>query len=225
MAAERFEPAALVTGRAAEPQLVERHRGADPQRGAGPALGDRRPGADGGSIPGVRVNVGGVGGSRHHSAAGPGTEHVDPGHAVRPSGLGEQRQGGVEIIRPVGIDGQHRAGDRAQAHPRPEDHPGQSHPADGGLEQRVVGSGPEREHLAVGFQQPQLGHVRAEGPCCAVVLAVDVAGDRPADRDVLSAGQHRNDPAGRNQLAQQPAERHPGLGGHGPALRRRGRTR
>ena len=51
----------------------------------------------------------------------------------------------------------------------------------------------------------------AKGPRRPMVLAVDIAGDRAADGDVLSAGDDRHHPTAGHERMQQLADRHPCL--------------
>ena len=56
-------------------------------------------------------------------------------------------------------------------------------------------AGPELQHLPGRGQQPERQHMAAERARGAVVLAVDVAGDRAADGHVLGTRHDRHDPA------------------------------
>ncbi len=220
--AEGLEPAALVAGARTEPQLVERadrprpeQPGREPGRDRG-AGGHRRPA-------GVRAGLlsGRVLGAGDDAAARPGAEQVEPGDAMGAARAREDRQRRVEVADAVGVDDEQRALHAAQHQARPDDHAGQAHPAERRLERGVAGL--DLEQLAAAGDEPECLHVAAERAGAAVVLAVDVAGDRPAERHVLGAGNDRHDEAVGGEQGEQLADRHPGLGGDVP--RRRGRAR
>ena len=98
----------------------------------------------------------------------------------------------------------HQAGlDRDQAERGVEDDPGQSHAADRRPEQLGIVVGPDLDDGRVGEHHPQSDDVVAERPVAMVVLAVDVAGDRPADRDEPRSGRDRHEPSPRHDDRQQ----------------------
>ena len=70
---------------------------------------------------------------------------------------------------------------------------------------------------AVGHQHRHRPQVVAERTVDVVVLAVDVAGDRPAERHEAGAGRDRHEEALRHQMAQQVVEADAGVGRHEPA--------
>jgi hypothetical protein len=125
-------------------------------------------------------------------------------------------QGAVEIADAVGVDRHERAAHRGQLDLCPQNDSGQAHAAERGLEQGIPRL--QRVLFARGREQPDRQDVASERPRRAVVLAVDVAGDRAADRHVLGPGDDRDHPPGRHQPGQQLADRHAGRRGENPGL-------
>ena len=74
----------------------------------------------------------------------------------------------------------------------PGDEPGQPEPTHGRSEERIPGS--EGSHRSIRPAKAEGEDVPAERPGPVVVLAVDVVGHRPAEGDVLGAGQDRRQP-------------------------------
>lgn len=75
----------------------------------------------------------------------------------------------------------------------PHDDAGETVAPDGGPEQFGVLAGrSEMTDLAVGGQQVHAAHVVTEAASAVMVLAVDIAGDRPADGDLPGSRQHRD---------------------------------
>ena len=75
--------------------------------------------------------------------------------------------------------------------------------------------GPDVDDRAVGEQQRQPVHVAAERAVDVVVLAVDVAGDRPADGDEPGAGGDGHEEAAGHDHPQQVVDADPGADGDG----------
>jgi hypothetical protein len=122
----------------------------------------------------------------------------------------------VEVAGALGVDPHQRGLHRLEPHGRGEDHPGQAHPAGGGVEQ--IGAARDDPDPAVGRQQLQGDHVPRERARDVVVLAVDVGADRPADGDVARAGGDRHEPAERQQQAHQRVQGDARVAEHGAAL-------
>ncbi len=142
----------------------------------------------------------------------PFAEQVQPGDPVAAARAVEDRERLVERLEAIGVDRDQSAVDPLQRNPSPDDHAGQPHAADRRVEELAVLLGGQHEHVAGGGQQADFEHLRSKRPRGAVVLAMHVCGDRPADRHVLGPGHDRERPAGRRQGAQQLAERRAGLG-------------
>ena len=114
--------------------------------------------------------------------------------------VGEQREQLVEVAGAVGVDDEVRRLRAVQPDRRRDDHAGQPHAADGGPEQLGLGAvRGQRADRAVGGDQVHRQHVVAEAAVAVVVLAVDVGGDRAADRHLPGARQHRHPPAERQR--------------------------
>ena len=77
-------------------------------------------------------------------------------------------------------------------------------------------SGPSSTTEPSATQQGQAQHVVAERPLDVVVLAVDVAGDGPADGHEAGARRDRDEEAPGHGHAQQVVQAHPGGDGHRP---------
>ncbi len=196
---QRHDPAPLVPGRLAEPELVEgpdrqavEQPGRHPRRGRQPLARGRRPApARGGVRPAGRSSSGGVvAPGQHRPAEGPAPgQAVDPGHRVAVAVVARLHagQGVVEVGGPFGVDPDARRLDRGEPQRGRGHDPGQAHPAGGGPEQvpafGVVGValGVEVEPSGRGGQR-QRRDVLGEAPVPMVVLAVDVGGDGAARR-------------------------------------------
>ena len=196
----------------AEPELVE---GADGQRVEQAARRSQRhpgqlAGHEGPGLVGVAGQAGGQVGEPgvvapgEHRAAEAAARRlaVDPGHRVPVAVVTVQHlvHDVVEVDGPLGVD-QHVAGlhrDHLQGGVGHD--PGEAHAAGRGPEEigvRVGGDG-------VGPGRGDQGHrhdVRAEAAVDVVVLAVDVGGDRPADRHQAGARGHGYEPAERARTA------------------------
>ena len=79
---------------------------------------------------------------------------------------------------------------RARASPRTH-HAGEAHPAERRVEQLGVGLGRDLAAAAAGVHSASAVNVPREAAVAVVVLAVDVAGDGAADRQVAGPGHHR----------------------------------
>ena len=168
---------------------------------------------------GVELGRAGVVGVGQHapSEVAAGRKQVEPGHRVAEVGvvLRHARHDLVEVVDPPRVD-RHQAGvDRDQPERRIEDHTGQPHPADGRPEQLRVAVRTDLDDGRVGQHQPQPGDLIAERPVEVVVLAVDVAGDRPTDRDEARARGDGHEPTARHDDVEQVVEADPGRHGHG----------
>ena len=139
-------------------------------------------------------------------------EQVHPCHRVPEVAVPvvHQRHEGVEVGRPRRVDRAAAGLDAQQSDRRLEDDAGQTHPAHGRPEQvrpyvrRELGCRP------VGEQQRQPPHVVAERAVDVMVLAVDVAGDRPADGHVSGSGGNRHEVPTRHEDGEQVVEADPG---------------
>ncbi len=138
---------------------------------------------------------------------------IDPRHRVPVLRVGtrKRRQRLVQIGR---ADIIHRGEPRR--HPRQaklgvHDAAGQAHPAQRGAEQvRVLLAG-AGDNLPRGQEQPERPHEVPERTVPVMVLAMHVGGDGPADGDELRAGRGRQEPAPRQEVANDFGQRHAGL--------------
>ncbi len=133
---------------------------------------------------------------------------VDPGDRVPvvAVALVHHRQEVLEVRRPLGVDGAATRLDRQQADRGIEDHAGEAHPTDRRPEQLSALVRSRLDDRAVGEEQCQAGHVGPERSVDVVVLAVDVAGDGPADGDEAGPRGHRHEEAPRDEDLEQLVE-------------------
>jgi hypothetical protein len=180
------------SGRGAEPQLVE---GGDARVVEHATTGDH--GRHGGKV------RGGVGERPHRLAGrelfhasvvrtsqhaapecGAARQQVDPRHRVAVGCIAVRHQGQevVEVVGTFGVDRHPARLDRHHGERRLEHDPRQPHPADCRPEQLRLPIWSDHHRRGVGEQQCQGAHVRSERAVDVMILAVDVAGDRSADR-------------------------------------------
>ena len=135
----------------------------------------------------------------------------------------QHRQRLLEAVGAVGVGATHGDAERLDAERRLDHHARQAHSAERRVEQLGVAVGREREQLAGRRAQRQRGDVPGEASVAVVVLAVDVARDRAAERDVARTGDDRErQPVGR-QRGEQLRDRRAGLRRDGAGARRRSR--
>ena len=150
-----------------------------------------------------------------------------PGHRVEPGdrvevvliAFGHPGHQVLDVAAPVGVDQEVRGLGPLQRDRGAQHGTGQTHAADGGPEQLCgLALRSQRADLAVGHQQIEGDHMVAEAALSVMVLAVHVGGDRPADRDLAGARQHRNPQTEGQHRPHQQIKADPGLHGHGGRL-------
>jgi hypothetical protein len=121
-------------------------------------------------------------------------------------GLDHGGHQGVEIAEAVSIDADQGGADRDQLETGLNDHPGETHAANGGPEGLLPeGIGviwPERQKIGVTIDQPKLPNVTAETPINMMVLTMHIGGDRTRNGDIAGAGRDGQEEASRNDLAE-----------------------
>ncbi len=145
-------------------------------------------------------------------------QQVEPGDAVRPPGRLERRERIIHRADPVCVDRQRRPPNWHEPDPGVDDDAGQAHAPERRLERTVDRTRLELDEFAIGPEQRDRLDVRSERPRRAVVLAVDVARDGPADGHMLCAWHDRDHPAGGSDHAQELADCDAGLRGDRPAV-------
>ncbi len=131
---------------------------------------------------------------------------------VRLLGRGIEGEELLDAVKAMVLHGDGRSGHAAQLQLDPGDQPGEAEAADGrGVEFGVVGRAALAPR-AVGAKQFEAPHMAAEGAGDMVVLAVHVVSQCAAKGDEARAGGHRQEPAARQQVADDIVEQHAGLG-------------
>ena len=133
---------------------------------------------------------------------------VEPRDRVRAgASLGQQTvQDGVEAGADRVVHHHAAAGDRLEVQPDLADQSGQAQAADVAQNAAGSASGPITRSPAAGDRSTSRRTCRPNEPARAVVLAVDVRGDRPADGGQRRTGEHRQDPALRHDGPQHLAQ-------------------
>jgi len=123
------------------------------------------------------------------------SEAVDPGDRVGPAGrLPGQAVEAFEIVEANVLDFEKEPVDPLELERHLEDQPGEPEPADRRSEELGVPLRGTFEATAVAAQEREGSNVPAEAAGNAVVLAVDVVGDRPAQRHEPRPRAHRKTP-------------------------------
>jgi hypothetical protein len=134
---------------------------------------------------------------------------IHPCHRVLESlaRLRREREELVHAVEPDRLGIEHRAREGAQPELRPRDEAREAQPADGRREKIGIARRRALHARTVRTQQLEGAHVASERSRAMVVLAVDVVGDRAADRDAARARSHGQEPSGGHDGVEKPLDR------------------